>query len=175
MNVVAGEGPTKFFFLIASVPAIIPTIAKIVVIDAQVVVTFEFLFAAEFSIGVPRTTPNFIAQVQTVAFTVTFQFGFDTMTGGTLEFAGTCMTFASDLVTSVSAIVVMIAPPSIGNTLVIAALKFRFGTISKPSTASVLIFVGIVPTIVFKVAQPTSEKGVGEKLNDDDENVNFRI
>ena len=158
VNVVASEGATKFFFLIASVPAIIPTIAQIIVIHAQVVVTFEFLFAAEFSVGVPWTTSNFIAQIQAIAFTITFQFGFDAMTRGTLEFAGTSMTFTSDLVTSISAIVIMIAPPTIGNTLVISALKFRFGTISKPSTASVLIFVGIVSTIVFKVAQPTSEK-----------------
>ena len=158
VNVVASEGPTKFFFLIASVPAIIPTIAKIIVIHAQVVVTFEFLFTAEFSVGVPWTTSNFIAQIQAIAFTITFQFGFDAMTRSTLEFAGTSMTFASDLVTSISAIIVMIAPPTIGNTLVISALKFRFGTISKPSTASILIFVGIVSAIVFKVTQPTSEK-----------------
>ena len=34
MNVVAGEGPTKLLFLIASVPAVIPTVAKVIMINA---------------------------------------------------------------------------------------------------------------------------------------------
>ena len=134
MNFVTSKTFTKLCILIRPVTAIVPTITQIIVFNAQMIFALKLVLPTVPTIRIPRTTSQFIAQIKTVSFTIAFKIFLDTVPRLALEFSGgTGVVGALGLVRPVAAVVVVVALPPAGDTLVVGAPELGLGTLAVPT------------------------------------------
>ena len=85
LDLVAGKVLAEFFRFVRVVAAIVLSVAKVSVVDADVVLALVLVFGAVSAVGISRRAILFVGQIRAIPFTVALQLGLDAVAGVALE------------------------------------------------------------------------------------------
>lgn len=72
MNLIAGKVLAEFFFFIAVITAVIGAVTEVMVVDADMVLTFKLVLAAIAAVWEPGFAVQLVTEIRAVSESITF-------------------------------------------------------------------------------------------------------
>lgn len=157
------EVRTNRWGFIGVIAAIVGAVAEVRWRHAQVVIALVTRLWTIPSIREPRWAIHFIGHVSAISVAITPEVRSNAMSRSALERSILALeSFAVQLVRVITAIVLVVATPTLGDALSVVAQELRFGALSVFALALRFGLIGTITAIISKIALPLS--GEVEKL-----------
>lgn len=151
---------------IGVIAAIVGAVAEVRWRHAQVVIALVTRLWTIPPIREPRWAIHFIGHVSAISVAITPEVRSNAMSRSALERSILALeSFAVQLVRVITAIVLVVATPTLGDALSVVAQELRFGALSVFALALRFGLIGTITAIISKIALPLSGEVEKYKLN----------